>query len=255
MTSGPEHVVSSCAAVVAVARHVVLKQDAIHAAATSLLERCRQGVTWDEEGWHYSLKEEGAAGASEERTERAARYLLLLDALNFCFWPDESWEYDRLACALASAAAAYEGYVRQCGGSNAELTSAPLDPLDPANWSNATEATLATWVGGRMPNAAERVRLVREIGNGVTHSWGGSVSHAVYSCEKSACRLVDLVTATFAGFRDASNYRGNQVHLLKRAQIFVADVVRPSPHALLLTISSGDGSRVRASATSSTLTS
>ena len=40
----------------------------------------------------------------------------------------------------------------------------------------------------------------------------------------SAVRLVDLIAASFPGFRDQAVYRGRQVFLYKRAQIFVADV-------------------------------
>jgi hypothetical protein len=34
----------------------------------------------------------------------SSQYLLVLDAINFCFWPSEGqWEYDALACALKDA--------------------------------------------------------------------------------------------------------------------------------------------------------
>jgi hypothetical protein len=41
---------------------------------------------WDAEGWHYDGS--GYRGCESSRMERVALYVLSLDAINFCFWPD-----------------------------------------------------------------------------------------------------------------------------------------------------------------------
>lgn len=103
------------------------------------------------------------------------------------------------------------------------------------------EDELADLLGGQLPDMQERARLVREVGCSISGTWNCSVSNMIAAANGSACKLVDLVTGSFAGFRDACIYRfmpkcvlpeafsafyfrGRQVFLLKRAQIFVADV-------------------------------
>lgn len=44
------------------------------------------------------------------------------------------------------------------------------------------------------------------------------------SCGKSAVKLVALVTSHFPGFRDHTVYKGHQIFLYKRAQIFASDL-------------------------------
>ncbi|KAH9712282.1 Queuosine salvage protein [Citrus sinensis] len=75
-----------------------------------------------------------------------------------------------------------------------------------------------------LPLEDERVRLLHEVGFELERNFGGKASNLVESCGKSAAKLVALVTRHFAGFRDHSVYKGHQVFLYKRAQIFVADL-------------------------------
>ncbi|TYI05662.1 hypothetical protein ES332_A10G105000v1 [Gossypium tomentosum] len=70
----------------------------------------------------------------------------------------------------------------------------------------------------------ERVRLLHEVGFELERSFEGKASKLVESCGKSAVKLVALVTRHFPGFRDHSMYKGHQVFLYKRAQIFAADL-------------------------------
>jgi hypothetical protein len=52
----------------------------------------------------------------------------------------------------------------------------------------------------------------------------GRAATLVKRARGSAVKLVDLIASSFPGFRDQAVYRGRQVFLYKRAQIFVADV-------------------------------
>ena len=74
-------------------------------------------------------------------------------------------------------------------------------------WSAICEQELAEVLGGQLPDMQERVRLVREVGSSVSNKWGCSVSNMILAAGGSACKLVDLVTSSFAGFRDACIYR------------------------------------------------
>lgn len=63
-----------------------------------------------------------------------------------------------------------------------------------------------------------------QVGTVLQQSYGGRAARLVKKARRSAVRLVDLIAASFPGFRDQTVYRGRQVFLYKRAQIFVADV-------------------------------
>ncbi len=85
-----EAVRESTARVMAAARHVRIDDGALQALARELLPRLLpsgssgaeggEGVAWDAEGWHYNAD----AAADGPLT---AQYVLVLDALNWCFWP------------------------------------------------------------------------------------------------------------------------------------------------------------------------
>ncbi|KAG9158801.1 hypothetical protein Leryth_013692, partial [Lithospermum erythrorhizon] len=75
-----------------------------------------------------------------------------------------------------------------------------------------------------LPLEDERVRLLHEVGRELERSFDGKASNLVKASGKSAARLVALITSHFPGFRDHTMYKGHQVFLYKRAQIFVADL-------------------------------
>eukprot|EP01083_Nonionella_stella_P091494 255835_1 len=143
------------------------------------------------------------------RPELTARYVFVLDALNFCFWPCVGFEYDDLARALRDVLVS---------DSNA-FDSHALSRLD--------RKTLSKWLTtpkGEIPLLDERLRLLHELGDGLLRSFDGSVTNLIKSARGSAQRLVEMVTAEFPGFRDQATYKGHQIFFYKRAQILVGDL-------------------------------
>jgi hypothetical protein len=69
------------------------------------------------------------------------------------------------------------------------------------------EDELEKLLGGQLPDMHERARLVREVGVSISGTWGCKVSNMILAAGGSACKLVDLVTSSFAGFRDSCIYR------------------------------------------------
>ena len=177
----------------------------------------------------YSFKLLNAAysGCIEERRLRA---ILLVDTLNFCFWPCCDWEYDRfeahartfLCCIsgfLAGLRLPFETLLSNLTTRDVAPTlwtlygqpclSALLPFTDVAGcrWSTLSEGELAEVLGGQLPEMQERTRLVREVGVSISSTWGCLVTNMIVAAGGSACKLVDLVTSSFAGFRDACIYR------------------------------------------------
>ncbi|KAH9712276.1 Queuosine salvage protein [Citrus sinensis] len=163
-------------------------------------------VEWDYEGIHYF-----------DNGPLSVQYLFVLDALNFCFWPDKDLNYDHLASGLKAAL--------QNDKSAFDADRLQKYTEDESNLlvSGPELRELLKWPRP-LPLEDERVRLLHEVGFELERNFGGKASNLVESCGKSAAKLVALVTRHFAGFRDHSVYKGHQVFLYKRAQIFVADL-------------------------------
>lgn len=154
-------------------------------------------VEWDFEGIHYF-----------DNGPLTVQYLFVLDALNFCFWPDKDLNYDNLASGLKAALqndkSAFDADRLQ------KYTGPQLREL--LNWPRP------------LPLEDERVRLLHEVGIELERNFDGKASNLVEQSGKSAMNLVALVARHFPGFRDHSVYKGRQVFLYKRAQIFAADL-------------------------------
>lgn len=171
-------------------------------------------VTWD--GRYHFRGEE----------EPTLRYLLVLDALNFCFWPSlpgslppegegaRKWSvpgpdgerlsgYFALACALRRAAE----------------KDAPF--FEPGALATADADKLRA-VLGEIPLLPWRIRAIREVGEALLRF--GSAREFFARAQGSCARLVELITAQLPLFRDAALYKGREVFFHKRAQILCADL-------------------------------
>ena len=154
-------------------------------------------------------------------TERTVNWLLLLDALNFCFWAEKDtprWSIDYQGEVL-------NGYWAEA----AALTHAVEEglPLWDAQYLSAisSEAIAHIFRGTQpIPLFEQRVAHAREVGRVLLEHYDGQFAHAVEKVRGSAVQLALLLARDFPSFRDRVYYRNREVHFLKRAQICVADL-------------------------------
>ena len=130
----------------------------------------------------------------------SVQYLLVVDAINFCFWPDGTLEYEHISGNLKKAVEANPESIS--AKSLCAMTGERLRGL--LAWPVA------------LPQEEERARLLREVGHSLREDFGGEAANMVRAAEHSASRLVTLVTRHFPGFRDSCVYKGRQVFLYKR---------------------------------------
>ncbi|BDA49250.1 Queuosine salvage protein [Coccomyxa sp. Obi] len=135
-------------------------------------------------------------------------YLLCVDSINFCFWPQRGLEYEHLARGLK------EALIRD---------KQALDPHKLAN-INGNQLQKLLSLTTPMPAQDRRAELLREVGQQLLSKFDGRPENLIAQAEGSAVSLVDLIANCFPGFQDCTMYRGRQVWFLKRAQIFVGDV-------------------------------
>ncbi|CAH9118899.1 unnamed protein product [Cuscuta epithymum] len=191
-----EDVRASTAWVAAHSSHVAVDSAGLEKVAEAM-KNALPKVEWDFEGIHFF-----------DNGPLTVQYLLVLDALNFCFWPDKELCYDHLASGLKEAL---------------ENDKSALDADRLKMYTGPQLRKMLKWTKP-LPLEDERVRLLHEVGTELERSFDGKASNLVESCGKSATTLVGLITSHFPGFRDHTVYKGRQTFLYKRAQIFVADL-------------------------------
>lgn len=189
----------SCQYVCEISNHVSISTSGLEHAASQFTPETLQSLT-SEQSFDAELHLVGEG-------DLTAQYTLVLDALNFCFWPEEGLEYEHMA----------RGLKETVKGDPAAISAERLLQM--------SEGSVAALVKREnLPLQSERARLLREVGQVLMTHFSGQASTLISRAERSAERLVDLVTSHFPGFQDHTVYKGRQVFLYKRAQIFVGDI-------------------------------
>ncbi len=158
-------------------------------------------------------------------SERTVNWLLVLDALNFCFWAEKGqarWQIE------------YQGEVLNGYWAEAAALRRAVEenrPLWDARYlSNISQQELATIFRGPsqdrpgIPLFEERLRCAREVGQVLLERFGGQFSHLVEQAGQSGVALALALVEHFSSFRDVATYEGQEVRFFKRAQICVADL-------------------------------
>jgi len=165
-------------------------------------------------GWDLDIHWQGETGAT-------IHYILLLDALNFCFWPDpgqERWRVEHRgqtyngykALAVALGRALDEGFPLTSAAALAELSMDQLEYLLRGQ--------------NQIPMLPQRLQHAREVGQQLLKLYGGDFRNAIEKAGGSAQALTHLIARDFPCFYDVSHYRGREIPIYKRAQITVVDL-------------------------------
>ncbi len=158
-------------------------------------------------------------------TERTVNWMLLLDALNFCFWGEKGqarWQISYQGETL-------NGYWAEAAALRRAVEEGK--PVWDAGYlSNIDHQELATIFRGLsaetpdIPLLEERLRIAREVGQVLLERFEGQFSHLVEQVQQSGVELALALTDYFSSFRDVATYNSQEVRFLKRAQICVADL-------------------------------
>jgi putative queuosine salvage protein len=150
-------------------------------------------------------------------SERAATYVLVLDALNFSFWGEPRWRVSYQGQTLNGYWALAASLRRAIEVGVPLLDAAFLATLD-------EQAARDLFAGeGEIPLLDARVAHLHEVGRGLLDV-GGSFGTIVEAAGGSGEALVAEVVRRFPSFDDVTTYDGEVVHFYKRAQILVSDL-------------------------------
>src|SRR5438876_11616328 len=204
-------VLSSTSWVVEHARHASINRDLVSHVSAQLLAKYAPTI---EPVWYDRFH-------FHDGSERTVNWLLLLDALNFCFWAEKGqprWRVDYQSEIL-------DGYWAEA----ASLTRAVEEGIalwDAEYLSTMSREALAYVfrsvqaadgsIGEMIPLFDARLAHVHEVGRVLLERYHGQFVYAIEKAGGSAVNLALLLAQEFTSFRDVAVYRGRDIRFLKR---------------------------------------
>jgi hypothetical protein len=153
--------------------------------------------------------------------EDTVSYLLVLDSLNFCFWPlpgKARWEIEYESRRLS-------GYYALAASLTRSLKSGT--PIISAEYlAELSKDELKDILTGRgdLQLLDQRLEILRELGKALLQDYNGEAHRMVEAAGNSAITLARLLAEKLASFRDIASYQERKVFFYKRAQILAADL-------------------------------
>lgn len=148
-------------------------------------------------------------------------YLLVLDSLNFCFWPASGtakWEIDYESETLSGY------YALAASLKKAVASGIPVIKADYLVHLSLGELKKVLGGRGGLQLLEDRVHILNGLGRVLLQDYEGEAGNLVAAAGKSAVKLVELIAERLPSFKDVAEYRGHAVFFYKRAQIFAADL-------------------------------
>jgi hypothetical protein len=188
---------------------VRIDESALRAFSDNMLKSRYQVPLWDT---HYHFSGPG---------ETMVSYLLVLDTLNYCFWPvsgQDKWqiEYEnKMISGYYALAAALK---------KALILGIPV--TDAHYLAELSQDELRRLLGGtgRLQLLGNRRNGLNELGHLLRDDFDGQACRLVEAAENSAVKLSRLLSRKLSSFQDVTEYGGHSVFFFKRAQIFAADL-------------------------------
>lgn len=211
----PLRVLESTRLVLQAAQHVRIVPERIGALAAALAQATPPPADWAGDG--HPL------GANDLQR---ANLVLVVDALNFCFWSVPGGRAPRWA--VTDGGQTFDGYWALVAAlRRAVAAGRPL--WDAEYLATLSEADVAEILAGdpgteQIPLLRARQQHLNELGEALLAYWGGSFLTAIEAAHHSAAALVREVLRTFPSFRDTAPWRGHDIRFYKRAQILIADL-------------------------------
>ena len=202
-------VLRTAKSVAAKSRHVQIDKDALARFCRKLLKQAINVPPWDRT-YHFSGNKDDTVS-----------YLLVLDSLNFCFWPSSGkakWKIDYGPGQLSGY------YALAASLKKAFKSGIPMSKADYLSALTLDELRRILGGQGELQLMERRLEILHELGQVLLSDFRGEAPQLVASAGQSAVRLARLLAERLTSFQDVSEYEGQKVFFYKRAQIFAADL-------------------------------
>jgi hypothetical protein len=153
--------------------------------------------------------------------EATVSYFLVLDSLNFCFWPPPGkvkWEIEYKSRKLSGY------YALAASLKHAVESGIPITNAEYLSELALSELRQILGGQGELQLLENRVQSLNELGQVLLEEYQGQPFMMVEAAGKSAVNLARLLVEKLTSFRDVVKYQGHKVFFYKRAQILAADL-------------------------------
>lgn len=214
--TNPSTVLATTRFVVENARYVMIDTERVAAIADELARRSTRALEYD------------CARHLCGPDPRVANFVLVLDTLNFSFWPDPGQPRWRVSYRGETA----NGYWALVAALRRALDEGtPI--LEAGYLAEASDAEVAHLLRGEgpVPLLAERAASLREAGRLLRERYDGLFVNMIEAARFNALELTRRLGDELTSFRDVASYGGYPVHFYKRAQICCSDLYGASQGA------------------------
>lgn len=205
-------ILDSCSYVVEHADDVRIDEEKLRDLSQSISRNEQCAPPWNREIHFY------------DGTEKTLYYVLILDALNFCFWAEPGsprWQ-------VSFKGKTYNGYFALAACLTRVFLAGDYPLWEAAALKNLTEGDLAELLRGstdaEIPLMSERLENLREIGGVLLKDFGGSFPAMVEEAKGDVLHFVRSLADHFHSFCDEAWYKEKRVCFYKRAQILACDM-------------------------------
>ncbi len=189
--------------------HVTIDRGALQIFCDKLVKENPRLPSWDAKHHFYD-------GGSD-----TVSYFLVLDTLNFCFWPLPG----RAKWKIPVDSESISGYIAMAAALKEALCRGT--PLGDAGYlSSLTLPRLRKVLDGSgdLQLLAERLWALQELGGVLAADYRGEAWRMIEAAGGSALELARLLARKLRSFRDEAFYAERKVFFYKRAQILAADL-------------------------------
>ncbi|EXJ55656.1 hypothetical protein A1O7_08585 [Cladophialophora yegresii CBS 114405] len=175
--------------------------------------------TWSSHALHPKL--------TKDNEEETVNFIFTMNLLNFSFWSGLS-ETERFAVEFRGGR--WTGYwslvaaLQRALEEGHAITSPDFWQDRDACPDSVLEHVFRSATDEPMPLLSDRISILREAGDILYHHFDCRPVNLIQQANGSAAALVNLLADHFPNFRDVAYFQGRRVHLMKRAQILVADI-------------------------------
>jgi hypothetical protein len=150
-------------------------------------------------------------------TEDKARFMLLYEALNFCYWGKEKWKVVYKDKEYSGSIGLFYALIRALEEGYNILDFGYLMNVPKEDFRQIFRGTAV------IPLLDERFEITKAIATTVTDNLKGSV-YSLFEKARSDKELLRIIIDNFDSFNDSSIYNGQLVYFFKRATLLVNDL-------------------------------
>lgn len=170
---------------------------------------------------HGSAKhwlEESPFDFSHFSNNEKLQFVILFNALSFCYWGDPKWTVEYKDKKHDGA----WGMILALGRGIDE--GAPL--LNFEYCSNISKKDFGHILRGNIeiPLFEERWKILQDVRKIMLEKFGGIASNLLTEADYDTQVLLQILEKNFVSFRDTSEYQGATIYFQKRAQLLIADI-------------------------------